>query len=356
MATAADKEEAGRLTPRQNPDLIGHAAAERIFLDAVHRGRLHHAWLITGPRGIGKATLAFRMARYLFAIGGGALRASDAGTGGLHVDPISPVFRRVAAGGHSDLLTIERGVGQRGNLRSEIVVDDVRRVGEFLHLTPGEGGWRIVIVDSADELNRNAANALLKILEEPPARALVLLVSHNPGRLLPTIRSRCRTLALQSLEEEDLRRVVSLLEPDRSPEEVGALAALARGSAGFALDLAQHDGLGLRSELDGLVSSLPRLDVPVLHTLSERLATAAAEPRYRLFRELLMRWLADAIRAAAGAPNAEAGPASRAPLDRLLEVWDKIGRLFERADAVNLDRKQVLVSVLLTLQQATRSA
>lgn len=356
MAPAADKEETGRLAARQNPDLIGHVSAERTFLAAVQRGRLHHAWLISGPRGIGKATLAFRMARYLFDIGGGAPAVSEPGRGDLHLDPASAVFRRVAAGGHSDLLTIERGVGQRGNLRSEIVVDDVRRVGEFLHLTPGEGGWRIVIVDSADELNRNAANALLKILEEPPARALVLLVSHNPGRLLPTIRSRCRTLSLQSLEEEDLRRVVSLLEPDRAPKEVAALAALARGSAGFALDLAQHDGLGLRSELDDLVSSLPRLDVPGLHTLSERLSIAAAEPRYRLFRELLMRWLADAIRAAAGASTSTAGPAFRAPLDRLLEVWDKIGRLFERADAVNLDRKQVLVSVFLTLQQATRSA
>ncbi len=355
MAVATARQEAEALAPRENPELVGHAGAERLFLDAVRSGRMHHAWLITGPPGIGKATLAYRIARFMFAEGS----TSPAAPADLSIDSASPVFRRVAAGGHTDLLTIERGIGQRGNLRTEIVVDDVRRVGEFLHLTPGEGGWRIVIVDSADELNRHAANALLKILEEPPERALVILVSHNPGRLLPTIRSRCRTLSLSPLGQAAVKRVLSLVEPDFTGAQVKEIARLSRGSAGFALDLVRHDGLRLNSDLEAIVSTLPRLDIPLMHALAERLAPAAAEPRYRIFRELLMRWLADSIRRVAeagkGADLALTG-GRRGSLDRWLEVWEKVGRLFERADAVNLDRKQVLVAAFTAVQQASRPA
>jgi DNA polymerase-3 subunit delta' len=194
-------------TPRQNPELFGHAAAERRLLDAWASGRLPHAWLICGPRGIGKATLAYRFARFL-------LKAGDA-TGGsgrpasLASDPQDPVFRRVAAGGHADLLTVERGWDKkRERRRGEIIVDDVRDVGAFLRLTPAEGGWRVVVVDSADEMNPNAANAILKVLEEPPRRAALLLVSHAPGRLLPTIRSRCCRLVLKPLAEDAVARLV----------------------------------------------------------------------------------------------------------------------------------------------------
>ncbi|MBC7801304.1 MAG: AAA family ATPase, partial [Gemmatimonadaceae bacterium] len=168
------------MEPRANPLLLGHAAAEAAMDDAIRARRVHHAWLLTGLEGIGKATCAYRFARRLLA-----------GTGAAH-DPDSPLFRRVAAGTHADLLTIERAWDdKRKRKRSEIVVDSARGAAEFLRLTPAEGGWRIVVVDGAEHLNRNAANALLKILEEPPARAVLLLVCAAPGRLLPTIRSRC---------------------------------------------------------------------------------------------------------------------------------------------------------------------
>ena len=191
-----DGDAPGILTPRENPDLIGHERAEAVLLDAWNSGRMPHAWLICGPRGIGKATLAFRLARFVLARG--SLASDSLFAGGkaaepdsLKVDPADPVFRRVAAGGHADLLTLERGYEREGGRRrGSIVIDDVRKAGRLMGLTAGEGGWRVLVVDAADDLNVNAANALLKQLEEPPKRALILLVSHAPGRLQATIRSR----------------------------------------------------------------------------------------------------------------------------------------------------------------------
>src|SRR5712691_11401764 len=178
------------LAPRANPHLRGHEAAERELRRLTEAGRLPHAILLCGPRGIGKATLAFRLARFLLARSGDGFGDGD---GGLAIDPEQSVFHRVASGGHADLLTVERTYDpRRRRLRSEILVEDTREIAGFFRLTAAEEGWRIVIVDGAEEMNRNAANALLKILEEPPRRALLLLVSHSPGRLLPTIRSRCR--------------------------------------------------------------------------------------------------------------------------------------------------------------------
>ena len=185
--------------PRANPDFVGHEAAEVALRLLVDSGRLPHALLLSGPRGIGKATLAFRLARFVLAGAGegaplalfGAPVGSPADPG-LAISPESGVFRRVAAGGHADLLTVERAFDpRRKRLRSEIVVDDVREIGAFLHLTAAEGGWRVVIVDGADAMNRNAGNALLKILEEPPRRTLLVLVAHSPGKLLPTSPHPC---------------------------------------------------------------------------------------------------------------------------------------------------------------------
>src|SRR6516164_3743265 len=184
------------LAPRENPDLLGHENAERELRQLAEGGRLPHALLLTGPRGIGKATLAFRLARFLLA------QPGDRADSGLAVDPASNAFRRVASGGHADLLTVERAYDpRRRRRRSDIIVEDVREIAGFMRLTAAEEGWRIVIVDGAEEMNRNAANALLKSLEEPPHRALLLLISHSPGQLLPTIRSRCRRCPLAALPQ-----------------------------------------------------------------------------------------------------------------------------------------------------------
>ncbi|MCH8238393.1 MAG: DNA polymerase III subunit delta', partial [Proteobacteria bacterium] len=233
------------LHPKENPDLRGHEEAEKILLDGFHGGRLAHAWLISGPRGIGKATLAYRFARFVLGGGGAGGLFGDASQS-LEMDPQDPIFRRIAAGGHGDLMVVEKSYDpKRKRIRDEIVVGDVRAVAPFMRLTTAEGGWRVVVVDCADEMNQNAANALLKILEEPPDNALLLLVSHSPSRLLPTIRSRCRTLALQPLAEDRVADLLSAHRPELAPADVASLARLAEGSPGRALRLADAGGLAL---------------------------------------------------------------------------------------------------------------
>src|SRR5229473_2014413 len=288
--------------PRDNPLLLGHEAAEAVLLQAYRSGRLPHAWLLSGPRGIGKATLAFRFARFLFAEGAAAPGLFAAPPASLAIAPEHPVFRRVASGGHADLLVVERSLDpKRKKLRSEIVVDDTRAIAGFLRLTPAEGGWRVVIVDGADMMNRNAANALLKILEEPPQKALLLLVSDNPGRLLPTIRSRCRILALKPLAEAEVREALARYRPDIAAGDRAVLA----GWVARMVALATGGGEGERAALPGEAQTMRRL-------------------------------------------------AGRRGLDQWVEVWENLNQLFALADSVNLDRKQVVLNAFFVLAEAAR--
>jgi len=346
--------------PRANPDLVGHAAAEKILADSSRSGRLPHAWLITGPAGIGKATLAFRFARFLLA--GGARPALFGTEGqGLYVDPQSPVFHRVAAGGHADLMTVVPTPDPKsGKMRGEIVVDDVRAVGGFLHMTPAEGGYRVVVVDSVDLMNRNAANALLKILEEPPPQAVLLLVCHAPGRIVATIRSRCRKLSLRPLADAEVAGLLERFLPDTSGEDRAALVKLAEGSPGRALALAGAGGLDLYKDMVALIAGAGQ--GPALQKFCER--AGRAEAGFSTVSALFLWWLARAIRlAAAGeAPESheivpgEGAALSRIAkgrgLDRFVELWEKAGRLFARAESVNLDRKQAVMSAFLALENA----
>ena len=197
--------------PRENPFLLGQDTAEGMLARAIGSGRMHHAWLITGPQGVGKATLAYRFARHLLAGGHGE--------NGLAMETSHPTFRRVAANTHADLLTVEREWDEKKKkLRGEIVIDTVREVSGFLRLTPAEGGWRVVVVDGAEDINRNAANALLKVLEEPPPRAVLILVCSAAGRLLPTIRSRCRRLRLGKLDDPTMHSLMGRYVPEM-PED-----------------------------------------------------------------------------------------------------------------------------------------
>ncbi len=239
------------------------------------------------------------------------------------------------------------------------MVDDIRAIGAFLRLTPAEGGWRIVVVDTADEMNRNAANALLKILEEPPARAILLLVSDNPGRLLPTIRSRCRRLALRPLPEATVADLVARYRPDLSQRDRDALTDLAEGSIGRALELAEEGGVALHRKLVELLGALPDLDGVALHAFADKVARWGNDDGYRVFTELMPATLARAIAAAAAGtrPGTEAPLVtllSRRGLDRWVEVWEKITHLFAQADAVNLDRKQVVLNAFFALEEAAR--
>src|SRR5712692_7837318 len=286
-------------TPRANPDLLGHEAAEQALRRLFEAGRLPHALLLSGPRGIGKATLAFRLARFVLANGAGEgaqaglFGAPEPDAGGLAIPPDSGVFRRAAAGGHADLLTVEREYDpRRRRLRGEIIVDDTREIAAFLRLTPAEGGWRVVIVDGADEMNRNAANALLKILEEPPRRALLLLVTHSPGRLLPTIRSRCRRFPLMAPARSVLMQLLGLYRPELAKAEAEALAELSEGSIGRALELAGAGGLAIYRSLLDMLLQMPRMDIAQLYTFTDKVARSEAEDSYRAAEMLLSQFLA----------------------------------------------------------------
>ena len=353
------------LAPRANPNLHGQEAAERALLDAYISGRLAHAWLLAGPRGIGKATLAYRFARFILAGGGpGGMHGDAARPESLAIAAGNPVFRRVASGGHVDLLSVERSMDERGRMRSEIVVEDVRAVADFLHLTPAEGGWRVVVIDGAEEMNRSAANAVLKILEEPPRQSLILMVSHAPGRLLATIRSRCRRLVLKPLSREVVARILAEQRPELASEDASLLAGLAEGSAGRALALAEEGGLALFRETLGLLSGLPQVDVPSLHRLAGRATGSEGEAAYRIVSDILLWWLARLIRTGAsdeapmellpGETAVYRRLAGRGSLDRWLEVWEKTRHLFSRVESLNLERKQILLNAILAVESASR--
>lgn len=326
--------------PRANPLLVGQEAAEAALLGALRAGRMHHAWLLTGPEGVGKATLAFRFARWLLA-------GAPDGTG-LALDPAHPVFRRVAACGHADLLTVQRTPGADGRKpRAEIGVDDVRAISAFLRLTPAEGGWRVVVVDRADELNRNAANALLKILEEPPARALLLLVCAAPGRLPVTIRSRCRHLALHPLDDAAMARVLTRYLPDIPETELGRLVTLAEGSPGRALLLRDAQGLALAELVDQVLAGLPALPGGGWD-IAERLAPGEG---FSTFMDLLRAAIASAVREAARgrADPEQARLAALRPLDAWGDVWHALGRLQDETERFALDRRQAILTGLRLL-------
>src|SRR5690349_17964702 len=281
--------------PRETAELFGHADAERAILDAYKSGRIAHSWLIGGPPGIGKATLAFRLARFVLA--NPDPRAAEVQTAiSLAVDPAHPVARRVAAQAQGDLLVLERSINeQTGKLYTVIRVDDVRRTVPFFGSTAGEGGWRIAIVDAIDDLQREGANALLKILEEPPQRSLLLLVSHAPGRELPTIRSRCRRLLLRPLEIADVERALTAATGLAANDpELRQAAAAAEGSVGRAVDLLDGSALALRQRILELLGQLPDPDPRALHGLGE--AIGGTDPKtLEAFMDTVNGWLSTRI-------------------------------------------------------------
>lgn len=352
--------------PWRNDRLVGHDQAEKTLLAAQQSGRLHHAWLMTGPRGIGKATLAWRFARFLLA-GQDQGGLFGGGPENLDVSSDAPGRNLIDARSHPDLFHLRRALNHdTGRIRAEIAVDDVRGLGEFMHMTPAMGKWRVAIVDSADEMNRNSANAVLKILEEPPPNAVLLIVSHAPGRLLPTIRSRCRRLALQPLKDETVVKLLGDYAPETKDEERRALALLAEGSIGRALELAGAGSLDLYREMVEVLATLPELDMPRLHAFAERFAKRGEEANadWRALNYLFDGWLKGLVRQAALTTEAaavvpmEAGLRARllgaASVDRWMDASDEVGRLFSRADAVNLDRKQTVLGSFLKLQGAAR--
>jgi DNA polymerase-3 subunit delta' len=250
---------------------------------------------------------------------------------------------------------------RRRRQRREIVADDARAVGDFLHLTSSQGGWRVVIVDGADTLNPHAANSLLKILEEPPKNTVFLLASDNPARLLPTIRSRCRTLALKPLPKSVIVELLQRFRPGLSSEDQAALARLSEGSIGRALELAAGDGLETYSFIISILQRLPNLDPELLHGFAERMARSGAEDNFALLTELLPAELARLVTSAAqgsamsaAEDRARRNLAGRRSLDQWVAVWEKLTNLFAQAEGINLDRKQVVLNAFFALEEAAR--
>lgn len=364
MSDADDRGDGETLEPRENPELIGHEAAERLLLSALRQQRLAHGWLITGPRGVGKATLAYRIARYLLSgrDGGGDLFGAPPDSLAVPVD--DEAFRRVASGGHPDLIVLQREPRPNSDILSNfITVDQVRRLSDRFALTSGAGGWRIAVIDCAEEMNANAANALLKLLEEPPPRSLLLLVSHAPGRLLPTIRSRCRRLSLRPLAAGQVAAVLAAQRQTLPAEARAGLTQLADGSPGRALALAEVGGLDTYAEIQAVLQALPKVDFAAVHALGDRLARRGQDAAYHtwmdLFRLALNRLVRLGIRPIeAGEESAEQQASRRlltlAPLDRWVELWEKVGDLAARAESVNLDRKQVVFNAFVMLEATVR--
>ena len=354
----ADRVE-GAPHPRETSVLLGQEAAEADFLSAHASGRLHHAWLLTGPRGVGKATLAWRIARFLLSEepADGLFGAPEPPTS-LDASPDHPVAHRIAALSEPRLKLIRRSWdAKKDALKTQITVEEARELKAFFQMSAADGGRRVAILDAADEMNVSAANAVLKILEEPPQDATILLISHQPSRLLPTIRSRCRELRLAPLSPPDM--ATAMAQAGATADHPERLSELAAGSVGEAIRLTNLGGLDLYASLTGLFQ--PRLDRLAAIKLTETMAGRANEPRYDLFLRLIHLFLARTARTALNGPPGEAASGEAELLARLApapyaarpwaELHDALGQRTRHGKAVNLDPAALLLDTLLKIDQ-----
>lgn len=327
---------AGFKHPRETYELIGQDVALSLASRAVRSGSLPQAWLISGPQGTGKATLAYRIARYLLKYG-----ASEEGPSDLTVPPNDIVSRQIEAGSHPGLLVLRRPLDEKtGKLKTVVGVDEIRKLGGFFGMTSGARGWRIAIVDSADEMNDNAANALLKILEEPPSRGLLMLVANAPGRLLPTIRSRCRRLDLKPLGAGDVSAALEWLLPETDGKDRAVLASLAEGSLGFALRLSGEEGLKLAHEAEALLrQDMP--DASALIALADRIGRT--EESALQFGAFLIQAVSRRIR-----ERAKEGKGHR----NAAEAFERVASLYTRAQGLHLDPRQTVIASAASIRAA----
>jgi DNA polymerase III subunit delta' len=347
--------------PRHTRAVIGHDATQHMLLERVRSNRLHHGWLITGPEGIGKATLAYAFTRHLLAKS--AERDANATT--LAVPETTVAYRQVTALSHPDLLLLRRPWDPKAKRHTaSIPIDEVRRLRMFLgHKAEGDA-WRVVLVDTADDLAAAAANALLKSLEEPPPRTVFILLSSEPGRLLPTIRSRCRLLNLAPLAPDDLKAAVgqALTASESgnppSPGEWPRLIELSQGSVRRALNATSTGGLKIYERVLATVSALPKIDWAAVHTLSDEMAGAAAEQKFEQFYEFLMDLLSRLVRAQATGSGTPADLAlacqlmSDGRLPAFAAAWSDIAATKSEAMALNLDRKGLIMDTVTRLATA----
>ncbi len=335
--------------PRETKRVLGHADAQRSLLETYASGRMHHAWIISGQAGIGKATLAYAMAKFM-AAHPDAAAPSVAQAMSLQTGETDPLVRQITAGAFPDIATVRRSwVPERKALSGEIRVDDIRRATHLFEQTAIAGGWRIAIIDSVDEMNANAANALLKMLEEPPARSLFLLISHAPGRLLPTIRSRCRMLHLKPLPAEIVSTITIGLEAwaDIPAERHREAAELSDGSVREAIKLLDEDTAAFRRRIATLLTNLPRIDHKAVRDLAQAVDGRAGADNMEILRLAVEDFLIAEVR-----KGTARGPAVLAPL---AEVWEKLTQSVREADIYNLDRRPLVIALFASLAEAVQS-
>lgn len=336
--------------PHLNPYLIGHDEEIKLFLSAFNSGTLHHGWLITGDEGIGKATLAYKIARFLLSTTDNKEQRTS-----LEISPESSIFSQVAQKSHPDFKVLERDFTEtdkkklikainqgeeineemrQGLKRSNVIkVEDVRDMVNFLSKKSFNDNWRVVIVDSADELNTSSANALLKILEEPPLKSILLLISHNPGKLLPTIRSRCAKLALKPLKEGEVASLLRRYKPSLKEEEVKGLAKISAGSIGRALKYAENNALEMYENIKKVCYGGTKCDGSLLLELAEN--AASDESCWDLFVELICRFAHDNL------PDS-------AHKRELYEAYETTLKILDETTRLNMDKKQAVLQILHT--------
>lgn len=332
----------GAIPPSENTRLFGHDAAQEFLAQSYRSGKGHHAIMIEGPEGIGKATLAFRFANHVL----NHPEPQKAPAVISDPDPASPAFRQIAGGASHNLLHISRPVDAKsGKLKSAITVDEIRRAGKFFSQTSGTGNWRIVIVDTADEMNRSAANAVLKILEEPPKRALFLMLSHAPGKLLPTIRSRCLPLTLRPLGEADLVAGLGHLGIRLDGTVADRILALSGGSIAQAIKLVNYGGLEILAAFDTVLTQKGPTQRKAMHKLADAVTQKDRETLFSFFTDHLSQHVSDQARNAALSNDIERAY-------RLSILQRALTERFTISDAYNLDRKQTVLSALTELAAA----
>ncbi len=344
--------------PREHGFLFGHDATLGTLHHALVSGRMPHALILAGPKGIGKATLAYRLARYLLTYG-----ASGGGPASLMVPAGSPVFHQVAAQAHPDLLVMRRPWDfERKRLKTELPVDEVRRLQRFFSQHASAGRARVAILDSADDLNANSENALLKPLEEPPSNAFLILIAHAPGKLLPTIRSRCRTIRMKALGDDDVMRALDAVYPGEDTGKRNDAVRLSGGSPGQAVLLLGEGGQALYASLAALLSAWPALDLSAAHALGGEVARAGQEARFALLRDMVLGIFGRVIRAASGVATAYPSDAETRFASRigtlgvrsLLDLQARVTDLLLAAEYANLDKRQALVTAFAEIAGAAR--
>ena len=368
------------LSPEEQTGLSGQDDVQKTLLKLWNNKSLAGSWLFCGAKGIGKATLAYRLARFILARpekNENSLFGEEEVPTSLDIPADDPVFNAVAQRTAPGLCVIECALKEE-ELKSrqalidagkpldpeteksrkrydEIRVADIREAENFLHLTAGANGWRVMIIDSADDMNTNAENALLKSLEEPPPKTVIILISHQPGKLLPTIRSRCRKLSLKPLENDELSDILKAKTPDIDEQSLRSLVLLSEGSLGKALSLYELDGVSVFTQMISLLSGFPKLPVTALYAFTEK--TLKEKDVMKTAQTLFVQWLGRVCVQSQTGEGEEIFPSELQIMKRiqnaidplrLMEITEEIGKAFADTD---LDQKQVFANAFLKLQR-----